>query len=539
MAANPQIPVEGLKLCDGAVPLISCAAAEPLVSKNSQGFRKIMLTMARDSGQYLAGLALLSLANVALVPLYTRQLTPVAFGAYALVDVSILSILTISSLGLNVAYLKRFAEAKPEDVSLLFMTVLVAGLAAAALLGLSLSYLLHGKTVDAWFGMPVREISWMLLPIVCAETLQTLFLAHLRAARRPWAFCAGSVIRLVGVVAASLWFLLVKHQGLHGVFLGRLFGDVAGVAVFAVLSMGALQLSFCWKRATEMVRFGLPLVFSALMAALLDASGRYFLSHYSTLAEVGLYGLGMKLSGLLRVFLVAPFGVAWGGIMFRISREENAQLIYSKLLGYALVIGVTAAAVADLFTPVALTVFATPVYFGAERIVPVLLMTQAVAMMQYPASVGIYLRGSTRLFAPIYGGSLALDLLLNRLLVPRLGIRGAAISWLISWAVLVGATACVGQRLYPLRYEWKPWLMAGMAWVAVSAFKTSGISGVTIPGLACSGGFCIALLSLVIWFVWSDFHKTAAGIERLPRTHRVDEQWTSPAQALFKQGAQE
>jgi O-antigen/teichoic acid export membrane protein len=538
MAGIPQIPVEELKLCADGVPLISSAAAEPLVPKNSQGFRKIILTMARDSGQYLAGLALLSLASVALVPLYTRQLTPVAFGAYALIDVSILSILTISSLGLNVAYLKWFAEAKPEEVPLLFMTVLGAGSAAAALLGLSLTYLLHGKTVDPSFGMPVREISWMLLPIVCAETLQTLFLAHLRAARRPWAFCAGSVIRLAGVVAASLWFLLVQHQGLRGVFLGRLFGDIAGIAVFAVLSIDALQLSFCRKRASEMVRFGLPLVFSALMAALLDASGRYFLSHYGTLAEVGLYGLGMKLSGLLRVFLVAPFGVAWGGIMFRISREENAQLIYSKLFGYVLAIGVAAAAVTDLFTPEALRVFATPAYFGAERVVPLLLMTQAVAMMQYPASVGIYLRGSTRLFAPIYGGSLALDLLLNRLLVPRLGIRGAAISWLISWAVLVSATACVGQRLYPLRYEWKPWLIAGMAWVAVSVFKTVGISGVSISGLAYSCCLCIVLISLVIWFVWSDFHKTAAGIERLPRTQPVDEQWTSPAQAVFKQEAQ-
>jgi hypothetical protein len=76
-----------------------------------------------------------------------------------------------------------------------------------------------------------------------------------------------------------------------------------------------------------------------------------------------------------------------------------------------------------------------------------------------------------------------------------------------------------------------------MAWVAVSVFKTVGISSVTILGLSYSFSFCVALLSLVIWFVWSDFHNTAAGIERLPRTQHMDEQWASPAQAVFKHEA--
>ncbi len=99
--------------------------------------------MLADSAQYLVGPALLSLASVALVPLYTRQLTPAEFGVYALVDVSVLGLLIIASLGLNVAYLKWFAVAKPSEVPALFSEMLLAGGVAATILGAAFSFLVH------------------------------------------------------------------------------------------------------------------------------------------------------------------------------------------------------------------------------------------------------------------------------------------------------------------------------------------------------------------------------------------------------------
>jgi hypothetical protein len=140
-------------------------AAEP-----ARGFRHAIRSMLADSAQYLVGLALLSLASVALVPLYTRQLTPAEFGVYALVDVSVLGLLTIASLGLNVAYLKWFAVAKPSEVPALFSEMLLAGGGAAAILGAAFSFLLHIPLGAHWFGF-AREVlpgscfrSWLWKP---------------------------------------------------------------------------------------------------------------------------------------------------------------------------------------------------------------------------------------------------------------------------------------------------------------------------------------------------------------------------------------
>ena len=492
---------------------VAVQAALDDVAEPARGFRHAIRSMLADSAQYLVGLALLSLASVALVPLYTRQLTPAEFGVYALVDVSVLGLLTIASLGLNVAYLKWFAVAKPSEVPALFSEMLLAGGVAAAILGAAFSLLLRVPLGSHWFGIPTRGFAWILFPIVVVETLETLLLAHIRALRRSIAFCAACAVRLFAVVGASLWYLLVEHRGLTGVFLGRAVGDVAGVSVLLVMCAPAFRLSSSWKRIARMVRFGLPLVFSALMATLLDAAGRYFLDHYGSLAEVGMYALGTKLSGLVRVVLVAPFGVAWGGVMFQIAKEKNARTIYSKLLGYVFLVGVVAAVVTDLFTPALLTVFATPAYFGARRIVSVLLLAQAVAMVQYPASIGIYLRDWTRAFAPIYGGAFLLDLAMNCLLVPRFGISGAAFSWLIAWTALVLGTAVVSQLLYPLRYEWKPFALAAATCLAAYLFTRLGISGLTLRGFAGIACFATAVAVAVAWFIVADFRATAVRLE--------------------------
>ena len=482
-------------------------------SGHTGGFRTAILGMVGDSAQYLVGLALLSVANVVLVPLYTRKITPAQFGVYALIDISVLGLLTVASLGLNVAYLKWFAEAKPSEIPALFSDMLLPGCAAASILGLTFSLLLLSPLGARWFGMPTREFAWILLPIVFTENLETLLLAHLRALRRSMAFCGASAARLVAVVGASVWYLSVQHRGLTGVFLGRAVGDVVGVSVLIAMCAGAFRISCSWTKISGMTRFGVPLVFSALMATMLDASGRYFLSHYGSLAEVGMYGLGTKLSGLMRVLIVAPFGVAWGGVMFQIAREKNARAIYSKLLCYVFLVGVVAAVIMDLFTPALLTIFATPAYFGARRIVSLLLLTQAVGMLQYPASVGIYLKGFTRVFTLIYGGAFLLDLAMNRLLVPRYGIVGAAFSWLIAWSALVLATAIVSQFLYPLHYEAKPFLLAAMGCAAAFLFRRAGISAVTVGGIAYTACFSLLVVAVVGWFIVADFKATALRLE--------------------------
>ena len=423
-----------------------------------------LFALVGDSLVYLAGAAMIGLGNFVLVPLYTRYLAPAEFGVYALVDVTILIFVTVTQLGFGVSYLKWFADIELSRRGELLGSTLTIGALAAAIGGALLALAVAGPLGERWLQTGDRDFAWILLPLVVLENLQGLLLTDLRARRRAAAFSASAVVRLLAIVGASLWFIAVQKQGVTGVFMGRLVGDGIGVLLLATFCLRSATLRLAHSFVMPMVRYGLPLVWSALMAMMLDASGRYFLSHYSTLEQVGFYGVAIKIGNIFQMLVNQPFGVAWGGLMFQIVKWPNARVVYSKILAYVFVLSLTATLILALFTPTLFAIFATAAYFPAMAVFPLILLVRAISLMEYPTSIGIFLAGRTKWFALIYSVGLGINLLGNYALTPSYGMFGAAWAWLAAWLVITGLMAWLGQRYHPLRYDWKLLLIPIVPW---------------------------------------------------------------------------
>lgn len=259
-----------------------------------------------------------------------------------------------------------------------------------------------------------------------------------------------------------------------------------------------------------MFRYGLPVVCASVMMAALDASGRFFLNHYSTLEQVGLFAVGIKIASLMRMLVVAPFGVAWGGLLFQIEKMPQAQFIYSKLLAYVFLLAIAVVAILSLLSPALLDIFATPAYQGSLAVIPLLLMVQAITVMQYPSSVGIYLGTATKWLVPIFTSGLVVNIILNRLLVPRYGMIGAALAWLFSWIVIVALMLRIGQRYYPLRFEWKPALLAATVWLFVFALHQFGPFDLLWRSVVLKGTACLGIVLMVGQYLIQDIRRSRA-----------------------------
>lgn len=419
-----------------------------------------LVALAKDSMVYLVGAALIGLGNFVLVPLYTRYLTPAEFGMYALVDISILIIVTVTQLGFGVSYLKWFADAGPLRRSELLGSTLIVG-ALAASIGGGLSALTVASPIgEQWLQTADRDFAWMLLPIVILENVQGLLLTDLRARRRTIAFSTSAAARLLTIVGASLWFIAIQGQGVNGVFLGRLFGDGVAVVLLAVFCLRSIALRFAWSIVAPMMRYGLPLVWSGLIWMMLDASGRYFLRQFSTFEQVGLYGAAIKISNIFQMSITQPFSVAWGGLMFQIVKWPSARLVYSKIVSVILIISVVIALVMALFGPTLFALFTTPAYFAAATIFPILLLIRVIQTMNYPVSAGVYLGGRTYIMAVIWSIGLGLNIAANILLVPKYGMLGASVAWLTGEIVIIALLGSVGQLYYRISYEWRSFTLA-------------------------------------------------------------------------------
>jgi O-antigen/teichoic acid export membrane protein len=414
----------------------------------------ILASLVRDSGSYLVGTAVVGLGNFVLVPLYTRTLNPAEFGVYSLVEIAVLLLVGVSPLKLDISYLKWFADLGAKRSRRLLGSVLAACGLTAAVGGIVLALVVISPIGKSWLQTDQRGFAWLLCPVVFLESLQALLLTDLRAKRRPISYSTAVSIRLVVIVLASLYLLVVRHQGITGVFLGRLVGDCAGV-LFVLVSVGRLELTVDTDLLRPMISFGAPLILSMFAVMMQDFAGRYFLSRYSSLAEVGLFGAAIKLAAVFQLLITQPFGAAWGGVMFQINRGPNAKIVYSKIFAYTLLVSITLVVVLTIFSRALFAVFTSPAYYGAAVVFPLILLTRAAVLMEYPASIGIFLAGRTKIFLGIYLAGLLVDIALLALLIPRLGMLGAAWAWLAASLLVTALMATVSQRFFRLTFTRK------------------------------------------------------------------------------------
>lgn len=472
------------------------------------GFPAVLRSLAGDSTQYLLGLALIGAANMILLPLYTRYLSPSDFGRYALVEVLALGLISVSGLGVNVSYLKWFAESDSGHTPVLLGTMLVANGCAALAAGLGLWVFAASGPSARSLGGETAGFASLFLPLVFLETLQSAFLAHLRARRKAFAFSLTSGIRLVSIAAFSIWLVAGRSEGLRGVFAGRVLGDICGLLAMAAYSVTDLRIRFSGRIAYAMTAYGLPVMGGSLLTMALDGSGRFFLNHYSNLEQVGLYAVAIKISGVMRMLVVYPFVTAWGGLIFQIAQKPGARLIYSKIMSYVLVLSVAIALAFSLLSPFFLRLLATKEYSGSLSVVPWLFLVQAVMILQHPYSVGIYLACATKWLLPIYASGIAVNLILNRALAPRYGMLGVAWSWLGAWIVITILMSCVGQHYYAVRYEYKPLMISlglcGLVFLGIAALPEFP----RVPGLIFLSVFSVLIVACAAVYLYLDVRRT-------------------------------
>src|SRR5207244_1584871 len=121
--------------------------------------------------------------------------------------------------------------------------------------------------------------------------------------------------------------------------------DVLACLLLLGMIASVLSWSASLPSALSMAKYGLPVMGSALIMMILEGAGRFFLDHYGSLEQVGLYSVAVKISGIMRLLVVVPFGSAWGGLLFQIAKRPTAPKGTTKLMSYLLVASVSIAVV--------------------------------------------------------------------------------------------------------------------------------------------------------------------------------------------------
>ena len=183
-------------------------------------------------------------------------------------------------------------------------------------------------------------------------------------------------------------------------------------------------------------------------------SDRFFLRMFLPLSEVGVYSIGNTAATLVKFYTVS-FSRAWSPFAFDMMGRDSAPVLFGRMATYgcAMLVWVTMA-VATLAGPI-VRLLTPPPYHHAADIVPVLALGIALQSLALFMSTSLNIAKQSRSFPVTALLAAIVTVTGHLLLIPNLGLRGAAFAVAGGQLVLCLSMFVLGQRAYRIDYEGK------------------------------------------------------------------------------------
>jgi len=302
--------------------------------------------------------------------------------------------------------------------------------------------------------------------ILAVDTLAVVPYAFLRMERRVLMFAFLKILGIVATVIMTIVFVVLYGHGAIGVFAANAFASagVAGMLLMMIWSSfrreGPEDRWVDGGQLKGLLRFGIPLVPAGLAGIALQVIDRPIVRALTDDATVGLYQLNARLA-IFMMLAVGMFDFAWRPFFLQHANDADAKQLYAKVFTYFSAFLLSMFLLVSMFVedlvrfPMGGRTFFPEFYWQGTAIVPVFLAANMLTGAYIVFLTGVYLSKRTGMVPVISGTAAIVAIAGNLLLVPGMGIMGAALAALAGHLVQTIWMYAVGQRLFPVAYDWR------------------------------------------------------------------------------------
>lgn len=435
----------------------------PTSAESTSGELKRLL---QQSSHYLVGLVGSLALGFVSFPIYTRVFTVADYGLIDFAQKIILLVVACCKCGLQNSALRfydRSAFAADPQAARRFYSTLFLSMAAPAfaitLLFAAFVSVAPRSIVDSRLGAVLA----LAAGLIFLRSAQSILWSFLRVEERTKAYNVINIILRGATIAVVCLLLPVLGPSVTTYFTGTLAVEavIVGIVLFPLVRRGLVAVGGV---DSVMVRasfaFGLPLVIQEIAGIVLDSGDRAVIRHFMGDTALGLYSVAYGLSSYVNTLIMAPLGLAILPMYMRIwktqGRERTIAFLSQGLDGF-LMAAVLINVLAAVASRDAVNLLASSRYAGADRLIPMLVAGLLIYTAQIFLNAGLLIHKQTGKMAAILAYSALLNLVLNWVLIPRLGLLAAALATLISYVFSTVLTARPSFRLLPLRIPaWAP-----------------------------------------------------------------------------------
>lgn len=415
-----------------------------------------------------------------LVPLYTNILTTREYGTVDLIYT--IGMVLVPLLTLNIGEsIMRFALDKDADCDKIMstgITILIFG-AIIGLLILPIANLFES----------VSNYSIYIYLYTLTLAFSQIFLCYLRGKEFLLKYSIGNIIQSLTIAIFNIIFLIGMKKGIEGYLMAYILANVCtGLYGFwaGKVNLVIKKYSIDIGLSKNMIKYSVVLIPNSFMWWIMNSSDRMMVSAMISVTANGVYAVAYKIPTLLST-ITTIFNQAWSYSAIREDesedKEEYNNRVYDNLVTIVIVVATGLLMIMKPF----LSVYVGKEYYAAWHYVPYLIvgfvfMTLgsfiATSYTVHKDSMGFLISGTV--------GAI-INLILNFILIPMMGVSGAAFATCISY---------FGVFAYRIKDTQK--------YIKLRVFKRKQICGyalLILSAMTCYLDNCIGQTLLVIEFI--------------------------------------
>lgn len=314
--------------------------------------------------------------------------------------------------------------------------------------------------------------------IMAFDALSAIPFAKLRADNRPLQFAFLKILNIAFFIGLCLMFFYKiidistvtfgwidnSVSVVSYIFIANLFASLLTL-VCLVPKLSAIKYGFDFSLHKKMFVYALPIMLIGLAGMVNQMLDRVIMVHLLPFDDVtnkiqlGIYGFNYKFAMIISMFLQA-YRYAAEPIFFKAAQQADNKQVYAKTMLFFVICACVIFLLINLFMPIIQQLFLwyspnAADYFVGAKIIPLLLAAYLCFGMYFQISTWYKIKDKTYIGAIIAIVGAVITIVLNIILVPKLGYIGASITTFVCAFMMLLIGYITEQKYYPIPYNLK------------------------------------------------------------------------------------
>ena len=404
---------------------------------------------------YFLGTILSRLVGFIMIPVYTKYLKAEGYGINELVGLTIEICGIVISAGVAGGIYRFYYESKEKKHRDSIISTAALTVSATSFILIGTLCLLSKNISTLVLGSKGHWIYFCLAFGGLFFSQHTnLMNIYLRVTESSLKYLVLSLSQLFVALSLNITFIVYYKMGVMGLFMSNIITAGVFALICYPLLLSKVGIRFSYQNFKKMLRFNLPVIPASLASFMVNASDRYFIKVFFSIAETGIYSLGYKFGNIVFYFVRVPFMQIWEPRRYALYHENAPVDIYAKVATYFWFILVFTGLGISIFIKDVIKIVSPPEFWAAGFYAPAIVLSYIIYAMDLHVGFGILIAKKTEYWTYVNFAMCGLNLILNFVLIPTYGSWGAVIATLLSLVFKVATLHFVSRKLFFIPFEW-------------------------------------------------------------------------------------